>query len=125
VRRFDFAIAIPSPTPDLIRRCAAIELAPEKTPGYDRSDLVEKIVESNPPHLSAVVAWCKWIRRDLCLARGANIDAMLAAKLQETLAHKESEVASHTKDATDVSDHQKMADRVEVEETVVCIDVSH
>lgn len=79
VRRFDFAIEIPSPTEDLVRTCATRELSPEKTPGYDRRDLVERIVECGPPHLSAVVAWCEWIRRDLCLARGTNIDAMLAA----------------------------------------------
>ncbi|MDW9478631.1 AAA family ATPase [Sinorhizobium meliloti] len=79
VRRFDFAIEIPSPTDEIVRTCATRELAPTRTPGYDRLDLVEKIVEIGQPHLSGVVALCEWIRRDLCLAAGANIEAKMAS----------------------------------------------
>lgn len=79
VRRFDFAIEIPSPTAEIVRTCATRELAPARTPGHDRLDLVERIVDSGPAHLSGVVGLCEWIRRDLCLAGGANIDAKLAS----------------------------------------------
>jgi SpoVK/Ycf46/Vps4 family AAA+-type ATPase len=79
IRRFDFAIEIPSPTAEIVRACAVRELAPAMTPGHDRLDLVERIVESNPAHLSGVVGLCEWIRRDLCLAGGANIEAKLTS----------------------------------------------
>ncbi|MCZ7861442.1 AAA family ATPase [Agrobacterium salinitolerans] len=79
IRRFDFDIEVPSPTMEIIRTCAARELAPARTPGHDRLDLVERIVESRPVHLSGVVGLCEWIRRDLCLTAGANIDAKLAS----------------------------------------------
>ena len=78
-RRFDFQIEIPSPTEDLVRRCATAELSPSKTPGYDRTDLIEAVVASGQPHLSAVVELCRWIRRDLCLSGGRNIASGLAA----------------------------------------------
>lgn len=77
-RRFHFALEIPAPTDDLIRKCAARELEPSRTPGYDRTDLVESIVRSGPQHLSAVVDLCQWIRRDLCLTGGMNIESRLA-----------------------------------------------
>ena len=78
-RRFDFAIELPAPTEALLRSCVQRELSKEKTPGYDRGDLVEKVVGTAPPHLSAAVDLCRWIRRDLCLTGGVNIEAQLRA----------------------------------------------
>lgn len=77
-RRFDFDILVPSPTPEIARRCAEVELSPDKTPGYDYSDWAEAIAGAGLPHLSAVVQFCRRLRRDLCLHGGANAETMLA-----------------------------------------------
>jgi hypothetical protein len=79
-RRFEIAIEVPAPTPDLVRRCALRELEPARTPGHDRRDLAERIVVSNPSHLSETVEMCRWIRRDLCLNGGENVDSWLASR---------------------------------------------
>lgn len=78
-RRFDFVIEVPSPTVELRLQCAQKELDPVITPGHDVLHLADQIALMNLPNLSAVVNFCKRIRRDLVLNSGAGIDALVAA----------------------------------------------
>lgn len=76
-RRFDFVIEIPSPGVELQRRCAARELAPGLTPGYDVLQLAETVADRGLKNLYEVVELCRRIRRDLVLQQGAGIGALL------------------------------------------------
>lgn len=76
-RRFDFVIEVPTPTLDLRLRCARKELSPIITPGHDVLHLAERVALMDLPNLSAVVDFCKRIRRDLVLNAGAGIDVLI------------------------------------------------
>jgi hypothetical protein len=78
-RRFDFVLEVPTPTEELIRRCAANELVPALTPGHDVSCLSERIMLLRLEKLSDVVNLCKRIRRDLVLNGGNGIDSLLSS----------------------------------------------
>ncbi|NNM65086.1 MAG: AAA family ATPase [Burkholderiales bacterium] len=77
-RRFDFLIELAAATPDLARLCALRELAPERTPGHDVTHLAERVAACGVRNLHAVVQLCRRIRRDLVLAGGAGVDALLS-----------------------------------------------
>ena len=78
-RRFDFVIEVPPPTVALRLQCARKELAPTITPGHDVLHLADRVALMDLPNLSAVVDFCKRIRRDLVLNSGAGIDSLVSA----------------------------------------------
>lgn len=82
LRRFDFVVEIPKPTPDLVARCATKALDPSITPGFNLVHLVSRIQAMRLPSLYAVVELCKRLRRDLVLNGGEGIeDVMVSAPL--------------------------------------------
>ncbi|WP_136256307.1 AAA family ATPase [Metallibacterium scheffleri] len=83
-RRFDFAIAIPSPTRDLRLHRARDELRPELTPGHDLSAYAERIADLNLENLHFVTERCRELRRDLVLNAGGGIDELASARRGES-----------------------------------------
>lgn len=79
-RRFDFMIEVPAPTQDLQLRCAQKELSPGVTPGHDVLHLANCVAGMNLKNLSAVVDFCKRIRRDLVLNGGAGINDLVGSR---------------------------------------------
>ncbi|MDO8728552.1 MAG: ATP-binding protein [bacterium] len=76
-RRFDFVIEVPTPTVELRFQCARKELSPSITPGHDVLHLADRIALMDLSNLSAVVDFCKRIRRDLVLNAGAGLDTLV------------------------------------------------
>jgi len=76
-RRFDFVIEVPTPTVELRLQCAQKELASAITPGHDVLHLADRVARMDLPNLSAVVDFCKRIRRDLVLNSGAGVEALV------------------------------------------------
>lgn len=77
-RRFDFRLSIPAPDFDIRLRCARIELAPTKTPGYDLLQHAEAVANLPFESLAGLVQHCRTIRRDLVLNEGKRLAALTA-----------------------------------------------
>jgi len=71
-RRFDFAVELPAPTPELRLLCARRELSPDLTPGLDVSDRAGEVAQLPLTNLFEVVEHCRQIRRDLVLGESVE-----------------------------------------------------
>lgn len=79
VRRFDFPLHLPAPDHDTRLRCAQLELAVERTPGRDVSNLAPIVAAHEFHNLAALVRHCQELRRDLVLNDGRGVTAIMAS----------------------------------------------